>query len=529
MDEEYTYNNMKYAILDSIENSSQKENIETEIKGNIEKVSEEKDGIKIKEESYKKLFTLIPKLIICPICNKTHDYEGGTLNSGNAFEFKCDNDEALVGFWGNKKGKMNVYIYFPCREFSNNGENKWKIGFEDVILDEDRPIIKFNFSCKPYYYPAFRCSYTYCDQEYIRKYLHNCRLSRHYNDEFHTLDFQIGFEFDRKEFDSCINDNSDEPETKTNVQLENLATPIDTPVSINNKEYTIQQPVELTVPQNMSLKNRLLYCSPMQNIEYLKYCAIKNKTTIRWIVTIGGVYGAYKILSSQNTKLSIENIGSKCKEYFGFVFEPLKDKESLKKFLAVATSYSMTYFATKVILKNFAKQATTESEAELQNGISEIEKARKKDLLFPKMEELLPIAISILVIYLMNTSLDNKKIESLKLKAYDLFGDVAYKAEAFLDLAKSFIASKFNLDLSLQEDEEKFKKFSNLAIISIILLFLYGTKTSKCDNENGKMQSFINQLIRTTKTIAPSAFGVIVAILVENKIVKEEDFENITT
>lgn len=37
MDEEYTYNNMKYAILDSIENSSQKENIETEIKGNIEK------------------------------------------------------------------------------------------------------------------------------------------------------------------------------------------------------------------------------------------------------------------------------------------------------------------------------------------------------------------------------------------------------------------------------------------------------------------------------------------------------------
>ena len=109
MDEEYTYNNMKYAILDSIENSSQKENIETEIKGNIEKVSEEKDGIKIKEESYKKLFTLIPKRIICPICNKTHDYEGGTLNSGNAFEFKCDNDEALVGFWGNKNECVHLF------------------------------------------------------------------------------------------------------------------------------------------------------------------------------------------------------------------------------------------------------------------------------------------------------------------------------------------------------------------------------------------------------------------------------------
>jgi len=259
----------------------------------------------------------------------------------------------------------------------------------------------------------------------------------------------------------------------------------------------------------------------------------KNKGTIKWIIAIGGIYGAYQILKSKETKLSIDNIESKCKEYFGFTFEPIKNNETIQNFMKVAVSYGVTYFSTKMILQAFAVKATTEdiSQEDIEKGVKEIDAVRKNNLFPNKIEELLPIAISIIVIFLMTNPLDDDKIQALKDKFNEVTGDFGYKIEAFVDIAKSFIAQKLDLDLSEEEDKEKFKKFSRLAIILCILIFLYGTKvlSNKDVKENSSMQSFIKQLATLTKNVAPSAFAVIVAILVQNKLAKEEDFADIMT
>ena len=146
----------------------------------------------------------------------------------------------------------------------------------------------------------------------------------------------------------------------------------------------------------------------------------------------------------------------------------------------------------------------------------------------PQTEAMLPVAVSVIIVYLMTQK--PKWFETLKEKINNLGDNISAAAEVYLGMAKSFISNTLNIASGDQEESKNFKKFVLLAGIVGILVFLYGKGILQKDDEENKsdekVKEFISQISSIMKKLMPTAFAGLTTFLVTKHIINDpEDSE----
>lgn len=86
----------------------------------------------------------------------------------------------------------------------------------------------------------------------------------------------------------------------------------------------------------------------------------------------------------------------------------------------------------------------------------------------PKAEKLMPVAASVLVVYVLTQK--PQWYEKVKDKVVAITGDASAKAGVYIEMAKLFIASKLNIDL---DDEAQAKSLRLLHFLQQLLVFVH--------------------------------------------------------
>ena len=301
----------------------------------------------------------------------------------------------------------------------------------------------------------------------------------------------------------------------------------------SNKEDTIMAKKEAT--KNLTIKTALYERSPKENLETVKLWAEKYKPTLRWVIPVVTIYGAYRILNSKEFDLTVNNVAEKCEEKFGFKLKILEDKKALKELMALGGISAGAYGALKIatnMLGSDKKELIKEGDMSIEDFDREMNKldqtAKKFSWIQPKMEEMLPIALSVILVYV---SLHKPKKDSKIFgKIWSLSEDIQVKIKAYLVLAKLFIEAKFKIDLSDEKQQKKAKAFAGIIAILGICAFIYGKKVlgdKTAENEekavSDQTEKFVEQLKDIIRKIAPTAYTTLVTMLVSKKILKLED------
>ena len=383
----------------------------------------------------------------------------------------------------------------------------------------------------------------------------------------------MGFEFEESEYEKItgINHLSEERrlqeleqalESKQSSLQEREAeitrreqTLLERETQVNGKEQEIsrqlqnmtqQKSKEVSVMEKVSLKKQLLEHSPKENIEKLKQLAERYKPVLKWALPVASIYAAYKILNAQTANFNVNNVEELSRENMGFELPFLKDKKALKELLSFGKVLAVSYGATKLFSSAFSFITDPDSKdevsvEEIENSMNGLEKASKKlDWLRPKAEDMFPVAISVIIVYLTMNPSKNNYVDRIKAKFHSFAEDWSIRLSLFADLAKAFVHDKFGIDLSSEEEQKKFKMFALLAVIGGILLFLYGKKIlgSKASTEEGeesegekekdvnpKMQVFMKQLLDILKKMIPTVFATITSVLVSKKLLEMDAVE----
>lgn len=270
--------------------------------------------------------------------------------------------------------------------------------------------------------------------------------------------------------------------------------------------------------------NQLYKHSPEENIEILKEWINKYKPTLKWAIPVISIYAAYRILNSKNSNLTVENIDSECKKKLGFNLDFLKDKKALNELMVLGGLSAGAYAAIKAVSTIYQKDDETDVSVEkIEVGMDKLDGISKKfGFLQPKTEALLPIATSVIIVYVMTQK--PKWFEVVKDKADKVCGNLSTRPSVYLEIAKLFIADKLNIDLNNKEDAQKFKNFALLGVIIGIGMLIYGKKIfgdkavlndGDAKNErNEELEAFISQLLSIMQKLLPTAFAGVTTFLV---------------
>ena len=166
---------------------------------------------------------------------------------------------------------------------------------------------------------------------------------------------------------------------------------------------------------------------------------------------------------------------------------------------------------------------------DVEDGMNRLECISKKfSWLTPKTEKLLPIALSVMTVFVMTQKpwkIENKFTNKVRA----LTSDWTFKVHVYSEMVNLFIKDKFNVDLSNEDEQQKLKVFAFLATIVGISIFLYGRKVlgekaasdeeAEIENqENNILSGFVSQVLPIMKKLAPSVFSVIVTAMVSKKL-----------
>lgn len=275
-----------------------------------------------------------------------------------------------------------------------------------------------------------------------------------------------------------------------------------------------------------NILKQFYYHSPEENIKIFNEWAEQYKPVLRWAVPVVSIYAAYQILNSQNN-ISIKNLESICQENFGFVIEPLRDKKRLRQLSVLGKSTAAAYTAMKVASSIFTESDVKNlSKQEVEESLTNLEKLKSKfSFLQPTTEDLLPVALSIITVFVVTNK--DSIFESKKIPQFlrDFAENISATIEVYSSLASSFIKEKFNIDLSTEKGKQKLKTFCLFATIILLGVFLYGKRilqNRKLDDELPSenvpegIKQFVSHLISIMKKLAPSAFAILVSFLVAN-------------
>ena len=163
--------------------------------------------------------------------------------------------------------------------------------------------------------------------------------------------------------------------------------------------------------------------------------------------------------------------------------------------------------------------------------------SKKFSWLQPKTENMLPIALSVIMVYV--TLHKPKFTGKLAKKVQVLTEDMQIRVGLYLDLAKDFIQDKFNIDLSDEEEQRKLKICAFLLALMGILAFLYGKKVlgdkseSEADDKkqkkeiNKSVEAFVAQAKTVVEKLAPAIYTYLITLLASKKILMLEEAQDV--
>lgn len=168
---------------------------------------------------------------------------------------------------------------------------------------------------------------------------------------------------------------------------------------------------------------------------------------------------------------------------------------------------------------------------EIEGKMDSVEEAHQKFAwIQPKAEKLMPVAASVLVVYVLTQK--PQWYEKVKDKVVAITGDASAKAGVYIEMAKLFIASKLNIDLDDEAQAKKFKTFALLAAIIGLCAFLYGKGVFNTEEDqsfmekNPQLKAFIEQAKEIMEKILPTAFSAVTTYMVTKHIIDANDEES---
>ena len=467
-----------------------------------------------------RVMRLTPKRIKCPFCGEYHEWEGSKLNaydsSDNPYRYFCNETDVEIYY---ENGKLHIEVNNNCSVFYNKSISICA-ELSEIECDLNKPEIVLPFSLvASEIISSNQCDE--CDNCYFRD---NCELIRigdrkavdvaEYDYKF-DLEFRI--EFTSRYFDQYVINGRQ----KKLESLRAKETEAETGKQANKEEKAMGK-------EKMSLRRMLYEKSPKENLEKVMKLGEKYKPTLQWAIPVVAVYGAYKILNSKSFDLSVNNVAEVCQERLGLRLAFLEDKKALKELMAIGGISSGVYGTIRLASTLFTPKEEKDITVEdVESGLNKVEELHKKfPYIQPKFENLLPVALSVLLVYV---SLHKPKFEGkMAQKVKDLTEDFRVKIETYLELFKLFVEDKFKMDLSSEEEQRKVKLVFAITAMLGIGVFLYGkkilVKTNEEDTdkeaENEKMNEFVKQARAIVEKIAPTLYTTLITFLVSKKILE---------
>lgn len=392
------------------------------------------------------LLELIPQKYLCPKCGKWHKYTwdqnlGYYDSSDYAIEMHCPNSFGIIEvYFANDRCYWNEgdqCYWCKISEFSEIGESR-------VQMIDSKNNFRLGFEFKP--------------EEYAQVYA-----------------AEILEEANRKE--EALHEREKEL-TLREKKLEESET------ALQAKEVALQTKVAKKEEANVmskvtSFKKQIYEHSPKENVELIKEFLEKYKGTLKWLVPVVSIYGAYALTR---------------------VFDSTDKPEEL-------------------------------SVEEIEGKMDSVEEAHQKFAwIQPKAEKLMPVAASVLVVYVLTQK--PQWYEKVKDKVVAITGDASAKAGVYIEMAKLFIASKLNIDLDDEVQAKKFKTFALLAATIGLCAFLYGKGVFNTEEDqsfmekNPQLKAFIEQAKEIMEKILPTAFSAVTTYMVTKHIIDANDEES---
>lgn len=465
---------------------------------------------------------LVPKRYICPNCGEIHDcdndvkeleYYSSTLNP---LKLHCPIDDEDMSFevWFSR----GICFYCIDTNCNNLDTIEGEISFKNINELNNSSAIGFDINHtiddENDYVGTDKCKYC--------GFVKHCNYAKIGDKTDHrNLVIPFGLMFEQSEYDEITEQESEhisekEPEIPKNKD------------NLQNKE--VKQNKEDSTMKKTTIWSQLYEHSPKENIGIAKQWAEKYKKTLKWAVPVASIYAAYRILNSKKCELTIDNIDKECTSKLGFSLDSLKNKKSLSELMVLGGLSAGAYAAIKAMSTIYGKDTDEVSVEDIETGMEKLDVARKKfGWIQPKTEAMLPVAVSVIIVYVMTQK--PEWFEKLKNKAEKISNGFLCRTGVYMDMAKLFVADKLNVDLDNEEEKNKFKKFALLATIVGIGVVLYGKNilgnkaTSSKDEESKTLKKFISQIISIMEKLMPTAFAGLTTFLVTKKFLKPDETE----
>ncbi len=509
----------------------------------------------------RRILRLTPKRIFCPLCGDWHNWEGKPLQVYSKYDpYKYECNGVTLKFWVDDNC-IHIQSSDLCDKVNTYIDDE--LYLDDIECDLSDPIFYFSI---PISTEEIVCSgeCDYCDS----CNLPNIGDERDDDDDEFELNLEFKFEFASRYFDKYAQSNRDErkkieEETKREQEFERqreeearreqelakqreeearreqelakqreeeakheqeLVKPHETKKTTKNKEESSME--------KTTIWEQLYEHAPKENVEIAKEWAKKYKPTLKWAIPVVSIYAAYRILNSKSSNLTIENIDGECEKKLGFGLDFLKDKNALRELMVLGGLSAGAYAAIKTVSAIYKKDDESDLSVEdVEEGMNKLDGAAKKfNWIQPKTEAMLPLATSVIIVYVMTQKL--KWFECVKDKANKICGDLSIRATVYLDMAKLFIADKLHIDLNNEEEAQKFKKFVFLAAVVGVGALIYGTKIfgdKAVSDENAKsetdekLEAFVSQVLSIMEKLLPTAFAGATTFLVTKHVLKAKE------
>ncbi len=459
-----------------------------------------------------------PTKYLCPICGDWHPWNGGTLESLYKKHLeRCINtpEGQNTGLYyityKPEKEEFEFEVLGRCGATSETGsyDNIPISYFERENSSQDCVICDMSFFADEDIGPEYCSKRCKARIEGICYFFNNYKEAT--NGEF---SIPIGFEFGEDAVYESVE------ETTTDVQTlkdtENKPKNTMEAISMENKVSTVWK--------------QLYEHSPKENVEIVGNFLNKYKPALKWAVPVVSIYAAYRILNSKDSDLTVDNVGDVCKSKLGFDMDSLKDKKALNKLLHLGRPIVLAYGAIKLSSAIFSNKDPKElSPDDVEEGLEKLDDAKNKyGWIQPMTEKILPVALSVITVYLMT----RKPVwfEKAEEKVMETVGNVGDSLSTYGELAKLFIADKFNIDLDDEEQKKKAICFTCLALIVVIGVLLYGKKVldkkkvedDDSEPENKALKVFMGQVLVILKKLAPSAFSVLATWAITKNLLDDD-------
>lgn len=491
-----------------------------------------------------KLLGLRPTRWKCPFCGELHTWESNAslkyFTGRRKFTMTCPHSSSR-SFSGAFNDEFFTFSFEPNCSTITYDTITGSIPISEIMEHIDQPMVTFPIS--------------YCNKRDIAEYSYNCRRDCYYSEKctaykhyLNTTDglhvpFIAGFVFDEGEYlknSSCGQKKqhasqlaSREATVKAaEIQLEQDRAALEQRIeefsaeesafqNIKNEFYRMKEEnamSETAITAKKGLFRQLYEVSPQENVQLIRDFMNKHHSTFAWAVPAITVYAAYNILKHSKCDLTENNISKRFEEMMGFKLEVLDNHEKIKELMAIGLLATGAFAAVKGLSTILGTKEDSElTMTDVEDGMNKLQTASQKfDWILPRLEKLLPIACSVVLVYM--TLHKPTFTGPIMSKLQNLCGNATGYIKTYWGLTKEYIGAKLKLNLDDEKDQCKLRFVLLLTAVLGIATFLYGKKVldaKKGDNSivtndgkpvNSSISTFVAQIREILDKIAPTLY-----------------------